>query len=126
MNNVIYVGHCLHTGSDIDYKFALELDARFHSLPNLYGISVTKVDGANREVTATLLVKTNMGQTKDEVSRIYSAMVHGVPELSGLPLEQITLRCTRTNLEPGLVPTEKNLLQIFIGIYTLNSRGGVA
>jgi len=126
MKKIVYVGHCLHSGANMNYGYAQELGAQFHALQNLYGISVTKVDGAHREVVATILVKTDLGQTKEEVEDIYSAVLMGVPALHGLPKQQVTLRCTKVNLAAGVPPTEEHLVQMFKDIYTLNSMQGSA
>ncbi len=126
MNSVIYIGHCIHSGLKMDYKFVRDLDSQFHTLPNLYAISVTAVDGERRDVVATILVKTDMGQTKEEIGRIYGDIVSCIPELNGLPLQQVTLRCTKTSIDGGVVPNEDDLVGMFRDLYTLNSTHGSA
>jgi hypothetical protein len=126
MAKLLYVGHCVHTGIDLDYRYALTLDDTFHDLPNFYGISLVSVDGEKKEVKATVLVKTDMGNSKDEIGEMYGAVVGQMADLQKLPQKNVTLRCAKIANANGAIPTETDIVRLCHEAYTLNSMTGSA
>lgn len=126
MDTAIYVGHCIHSGNNMNYKFANSLDQTYNQLPNLYAISVMKPNGANKTVQATILIKTDSGDSKDEIEKIYGALVASLADLKNLPLKDVVLHATKINYPAGQIPDEENIENMFRDTYTINSVGGSA
>lgn len=126
MSTVLHVGHSVHSGTDIFYEFALNLGPQFWNLPNLYGISVIEFDGTGDKVVATILVKTDLGTSKDDVGTIYAWSREHFSALKSLPTKNVKLRCTKANLALGVIPDEQLIEQMLRDIYLRNSTSGSA
>jgi hypothetical protein len=123
---VLYLAHGVHAGERLNYNHAGAVDeALFDSLPFTYGISYVRAEGVRREVIASIVVKTDAGQSHQEVGQIFREVAGRIPELNRLPKQGVILRCTKLSLSPG-VPAEEDLLEILTGIYTVNGIGGQA
>lgn len=123
-NKVIHLAHCVYTNGEIDYEWTKDVESDFHTLPNLYAISLIKVNGSAREVLSTVVVKTNLSQTKESIGQIYGAMINSVPRLKSLPTSNVTLTSTKANIPQGIVPNESELLKIMTDMYTQNAVSG--
>jgi hypothetical protein len=124
---ILYLAHSIHSGIDFKYEYALDIDqALFDELPFAYGISNVKVDGHKREVVATIIVKTDAGQSREELHEIYSNVASLFEELDSLSKSNVTLRCTKVGLPAETVPNESLLLEMINDIYTVNGVGGRA
>jgi hypothetical protein len=71
-------------------------------------------------------VKTNLGQTKDEIRQIYGAMANTFTKLKSLPSKNVTLVSTKANISSDFIPSETELLKIMTDMYTQNASGGNA
>ena len=123
---VIHVSHCVHTGVDIDYEWAKNLGTEYHQLPNLYAISLVPNVEHTKNVLATVIVKTNLGQSKEEIKELFSGMVQTFPKLQSLPNENVRLISTKINLESGVMLDRDELLDVMTTIYLQNSSVGNA
>ena len=132
MTTIFYVGHCFYTdkGTDtdpeMDYEYALDTNPGYTNNLNWYGIAVTQIDGANRTVTAAIIVKSDMGTSKEEVGEMYSAVVHNLPSLASLPKSQVALNIVKFDVPLGKTVNKNTLLDIFGKLYTSISRKGSA
>jgi len=123
----LYLAHSLHSGLSLKYDYAPTVDqSLFDELPFTYGISNVKVDGLNREVLATIIVKTDLGQSIAEIGLIYSKVAAQIADFGSLPTVDVTVRCTKVNLPAGTVPSEDQLLQMLKDVYAVNGVGGCA
>lgn len=120
MNNLIHIGHCLHAGADSTYHYGPYWKGAFKNLPYFYSIAVTRKDNPSLGVCATLLVKSDMGQTADEVGKIYASLSQALPALYGLPADQVNLSCTKISVAANTVPTDDAILQLFADSYARN------
>ena len=123
----IYLAHSIHTGVEFEYRYAAAVDqALVDSLPFTYGISSVSADGEQRGVLATVIVKSDLGQSRDEVHAMYTGVEAGFPDLAALPHAPLTMRCTRSKLPPGTVFSEEFLVQMLRDVYAVNGVGGSA
>jgi hypothetical protein len=125
-NKVIHLAHCTYVNSAIDYDWNKEIGTDYHELENLYAITLIKKDGATRQALATVVVKTNLGQTHHETGQIFSAVANTFEKLKLLPTKDVSLISSKVNTPPGFIPTEGNLLNIMTDMYTQNSASGSA
>ncbi|EGQ8156797.1 hypothetical protein R7E46_01915 [Vibrio sp. Vb2704] len=125
-NKVIHLAHCIYIGSEIEYEWVKSVDAAYHDLPNLYAISLLKASGNSRKALATVLLKTNLGQTKEEIGQLYGAMADIYPKLQNLPTKDVILVSTKVNVPSGVILNEAQLLELMTDMYTQNATGGNA
>lgn len=100
----IYLAHSIHTGADAG----------------------NAIGERQRGVLATVIVKSDLGQSRDEVHAMYTGVEAGFPDLAALPHAPLTLRCTRSKLPPGTVFSEEFLVQMLRDVYAVNGVGGSA
>jgi hypothetical protein len=125
-DKVIHLSHCVYSNNEINYEWAKEVAQDFHELPNLYAISLIRVNGGVREALSTVVVKTNLGQEKEETEKIYKAMTSTFPKLQNLPTQNVRLVSTKANLSSNAIPSESDLLTIMTDMYTQNAVAGNA
>lgn len=123
---VVHLSHCTYVNGSINYEWNKEIGDDYHRLDNLYAITMVKKVGAIREALATVIVKTNLGQTHQETGRIFAAMVDSFEKLNSLPTKGVSLISTKANVPDGFVPSEEVLRNIMVDMYIQNSSSGSA
>ncbi|MFQ2189881.1 hypothetical protein BJP22_12415 [Aeromonas veronii] len=125
-DKVIHLAHCLYVNNEIDYEWTKEIGDEFHALSNMYAITLVQKNEFSKEALATVIVKTNLGQTQAETGKIFSAVMHSFKKLQSLPTKNVSLISTKASTLPGFIPTEVDLLKIMTDMYTQNAAGGNA
>jgi hypothetical protein len=124
IDKIIHLSHCLYVGNKIDHRFNETIDEQLYELPHLYAITLIKKEGDYRQALATIVVKTNLGQSMEEIAKIYSSVVNIFTTLQSLPIDNVTFVNTKINFDAKVIPTESDLLNVMTEMYTRNAIAG--
>jgi hypothetical protein len=125
-DKIMHVAHCTYSNGDIDYEWNKDVGETYHTFNNLYAITVTVQSEMGKQALGTIIVKTDMGQTKEELGRIYSSVRTLYKKLESLPTKNISLISTKANAPEGHVLSETELLKIMTDMYVQNASAGNA